>query len=266
MEVQTKYKIYKVTLSKKNPLTDFNLVFKINPEIDNDFIINMILSYELYSIEKFDEIIIIEFTINIENNKFDIFVNYSVKDSKKGEKVKKEIISENLLQNEVDTIINMLKCIIKNQNLKKSETKINSTDLNINIKDEDSYNIDILELLNTSEVDLISHNHKDDMEIEKKIYYHLNLITMKNNYDINKNIIYIIIDLIKFIEHFNIKGSDKKKILIKTLDTFLKEKKYIHTEYITHIICPDLIDILISIDKRKIVLKKHLSSCLFPFS
>ena len=88
---------------------------------------------------------------------------------------------------------------------------------------------------------------------------------MKSSYDINKNIIYIIIDLIKFINNFKLKGTHKKKILIKTLNTFLKEKKYIHTDYIIHTICPDLIDILISIDRRKIILKKHLSSCFYPF-
>ena len=261
MSIETKYKIFKVNIRKENTCSDFSLEFKLNPENDNDFKINMIISYELYSVEKFDQIIVIQFTINIEDNKCDIFVTYSLKvDNKTSISDKTEIMSEKIYQSEINIIIDMLKCIIKN----KKFNRIPEISSEI-IKKENSYNIDILELLNTSSTDLTCNDHKDDMEIEKKIYYHLNLITSSSTCELNKNIIYIIIDLIKFLENFNLPGKIKKQLCIKTLETFLNEKKYIHTNYIKKIICPDLIDILNSIDKRKITLKHHLSSCFFPF-
>ena len=260
MDSTTKYKIFNLSRSKEN--SHFDLVFKLNPENDNDFIINMKISHEIYSIEKLNQMIIVELIINIENNKFDIFINYNIKHGKEhiliDDKTKKEIISEKIFQNEIDVIISILKCIIENKN-------VNKIPLDIVKNKEYNYDIEMLELLNTSSVDLISLDHKDDLEIEKQIYYHLNLITMQDKYDINKNIFYIILDLIKFIENFKLKGENKKKILIKTLHTFLKEKNYIHTEYLIQLICPSLIDILISIDKRKIILKKQLNSCIFPF-
>ena len=96
--------------------------------------------------------------------------------------------------------------------------------------------------------------------MEKKLYYHLKLITL-SSLDITSNIIFIVTELMKFIDNFNLSGIDKKNIIISTIKKFLSDENYSNTDYITNNICPELIDILISVDKRKIIIKKKPSCC-----
>ena len=122
-------------------------------------------------------------------------------------------------------------------------------------------------------------------DIEYKIQYHLKLITTYT--DVN-NIIDITTKLVKFIDNFPIEGSNKKNIIISVIKKFLSEKNDNQWEehqsdddrtywwnnisdistwtkpnidYIIDTICSPLIDILISVDKRKIVLTKNKSCC-----
>ena len=68
----------------------------------------------------------------------------------------------------------------------------------------------------------------------------------------------------KFIDHFMIKGEDKKAIVLNTLKRVLIEQNYSDIEFIIDVVCPELIDILVSIDKRKIKIKEKLS-CFVPW-
>ena len=111
-------------------------------------------------------------------------------------------------------------------------------------------------------------NDKDLNEfitIENKIYNHLKIILSSKSINAN-NIIYIVTELMKFIEIFRIKGVDKKTIILATLRKFLTDEKYTdeQIDFIIDIICKELIDILISIDKRKITIRKNFS-CFIPW-
>jgi hypothetical protein len=107
------------------------------------------------------------------------------------------------------------------------------------------------------------NTERDDLET--KIYYHLKLLTYTDPLSITKNIIYIITELMKFANNFNKPGDEKKHNIITALKRFLIEQEFDEKEitYIIDVICPELIDILVSIDKRKIVIKRKFFGC-FP--
>lgn len=113
------------------------------------------------------------------------------------------------------------------------------------------------------EPDLGGDNTLKD-NLETKLYYHLKLLTYTDPFSITKNIIYIITELMKFVNNFDIPGVDKKNNIITALKQFLEEQGIDSNEikYIIDVICPELIDILVSIDKRKIIIKKKLFGCL----
>ena len=126
----------------------------------------------------------------------------------------------------------------------------------------------LLELLNNNDIpsnksvaesDAMS-NSSELTEIEDKIYYHLKLITL-SSMDISSNIIFIITELMKFIDNYHIKGQDKKKVIVMTIKRYLEDENYPNIDYIVNTICPELIDILVNVDKRKITIKKRISCC-----
>ena len=125
----------------------------------------------------------------------------------------------------------------------------------------------LLELLNDSKTNnflnktINTNNEKN--EIEDKILYHLKLITL-STMDISTNIILIVTELMKFIDNYNLKGIEKKNIILSTIGKFLEDENYPNKDYIINTICPELIDILVSVDKRKIMIRRNvscLSSC-----
>ena len=79
--------------------------------------------------------------------------------------------------------------------------------------------------------------------------------------DISSNIIFIITELMKFIDNYHIKGQDKKKVIVMTIKRYLEDENYPNIDYIVNTICPELIDILVNVDKRKITIKKRISCC-----
>lgn len=113
--------------------------------------------------------------------------------------------------------------------------------------------------------DLNGKDLNEFITIENKIYNHLKIILSSKSINAN-NIIYIVTELMKFIEIFKIKGVDKKTIILATLRKFLTDEKYTEEQidFIIDIICKELIDILISIDKRKITIRKNFS-CFIPW-
>jgi len=99
--------------------------------------------------------------------------------------------------------------------------------------------------------------------IKEKLLYHLRLTITMNNISPRKNIIFIITELIKFVDHFKITGKEKKSLIISSIAIFLETENFCKAEndFIVQIICPELIDILISIDKRKIKLRNKPLNC-----
>ena len=72
--------------------------------------------------------------------------------------------------------------------------------------------------------------------------------------------------MMKFVEKFNLNGDEKKKLILSTLEKYLYNvdlqlgEKH---DYILSTICPELIDILISVDSRKIKIRKQFKC--FPW-
>jgi len=121
----------------------------------------------------------------------------------------------------------------------------------------------LLQLLNDStiinkNIDFNESEGNKNSDIEEKIFYHLKLITL-SSMDISTNIVFIVTELMKFIDNYAIKGSEKKSIILSTIKKFLDDENYPNTDYIVNTVCPELIDILISIDKRKIMIKKKVT-------
>ena len=93
--------------------------------------------------------------------------------------------------------------------------------------------------------------------IINKVYNHLKIILSVNSFD-TKNIVHIVTELVKFVDVFYIKGSDKKQIILDAIKSFLTNENYSeeNINFIVNTVCSDLIDILITVDKRKVVLTK----------
>ena len=117
----------------------------------------------------------------------------------------------------------------------------------------------LIDLLNDnsivpSQLEVINNDIED---VEEKLYCHLKLISTTGK-DIKNNITFIITQLIKFIENFNIPGAKKKALIISTIHKFLIEQKVDQEsiDYIIDNLCPEMIEMLISVDKRKVSIKK----------
>jgi hypothetical protein len=141
---------------------------------------------------------------------------------------------------------------ISNKNDDKNNDIVDYTTKIKQIKIEDK----LIKLLKNSEI-----KHVD--VIKEKILYHLRLTITMNNISPVKNIIFIITELIKFVNHFKITEEEKKSLIISSIAIFLESENYCKEEndFIVKIICPELIDILISIDKGKIKLQNKPVNC-----
>ena len=105
-----------------------------------------------------------------------------------------------------------------------------------------------------------------ELNLEDTIFEHLKDIVSENPDMIYTNLIFVIKELMKFVENFNSKGFDKKDLIIKSIKKFL-EYEHMNTEetdVILDTVCPELIDILLLVDKRKIIIRKKLN-CFLPF-
>ena len=150
------------------------------------------------------------------------------------------------------------------QTIKITSNKIENP---ISIKQKPVVEARLFELLNSNpkaSSRMISGGDETNIQIEQKLYYHLKLITFTMTNLLN-NIVYIITELMKFIDNYKIKGDDKKNMIISVLKQFLIDENYKQENilYIIDVIVPELIDILISVDKRRIIIKKKMSC--FPF-
>ena len=225
--------------------------FKIKSEVQcsaivNNLILNMnkfkhnIDEHNTYSDEKIvlDDKPIIEY-INNENNNLNSKEKYDEEE---------DIKSQSSSMNSSESI---KKYKIKNG---ENEVDINSIKIKkMNVEDK------LLQLLDDDPMDY-------KISLQKKIDYQLRLTTAMNNISPTKNIIFIITELMKYIDNFDLSGEDKKNIIISSVKTFLTNEKINDQDinFIVNTVCPELIDILVSVDKRNITIKKKIS-CIFPW-
>jgi len=103
--------------------------------------------------------------------------------------------------------------------------------------------------------------------ITEKMVTHLRLMILYDDKNISfrRNIVFLIVEMIKFIEKFLISGKDKKSLVIESLKICLESEHFSENEYnlIVDVICPELIDILISVDKRETKIRNQTISCCF---
>ncbi len=105
-----------------------------------------------------------------------------------------------------------------------------------------------------------------DSNLEDTLFEHIKDIVSDNPDMIYTNLIFVITELMKFIENFNTDSFDKKGLIISSIKKFLEYEKMKseETDIILDTICPELIEILLLVDKRKIIIRKKLN-CFLPF-
>ena len=182
-----------------------------------------------------------------------------------------EYINKNTIQIDFD-----IQKIHNNEDDKKSlslSMNSNESTRKYKIKNDENNEVDInsLKIKKMTVEDKLLQLLDDDpldykISLQKKIDYQLRLTTTMNNISPTKNIIFIITELMKYIDHFDLSGEDKKNIIISSVKTFLTNEKINEQDinFIVNTVCPELIDILISVDKRNITIKKKIS-CIFPW-
>jgi hypothetical protein len=247
--------------SRKDYTQDSNVEIKPETEynaIVNNLILNMnkfkhnIDEYNIHNEEKIelDNKPIMEY-INNEQNFYSDVIEVDVDESSSEEKTfrrEEDVKSQSSSMNSSEST--------KKYKIKNSENDIDINSIKIkkmNVEDK------LLQLLDDDPLDY-------RITLQKKIDYQLRLTTAMNNISPTKNIIFIITELMKYIDNFEINGEDKKNIIISSVKTFLKNEKINEQDvnFIVNTVCPELIDILISVDKRNITIKKKIS-CTFPW-
>ena len=230
---------------------------------------------ELLKLDEETKINNFENTVNDLNSKEDLNVIEDIKIyNNKIIEQNRKLEDEEKMHLDVKSVIENLKEEL--EKLKVDEAIIENSDNNA--KDEklkyfkEKYNIssefDPIKLLkqekdvNSSNVDLI----KSELQIEDELFEQLKLLVTDDKNIIITNLIYIITQLMKFVENFNMEGIDKKTLIIETIKKFLKYEN-MNSEEIDIIldkVCPELIDILLLVDKRKIIIRKKIN-CFIPW-
>ena len=289
------YKISRLCLTKENPKTNFILVNKINTDDDNDCNVILSMTNEIY-IKEFDKILKIN---NINSVTYDSETKTQIYNNKIEYTLTENLVvcdNENV---EINNIVNTLESYMGNIKEKYeliskdpepviepvSEPVIDPVIEPVTvIEPVKRYRIKLKKPVENKLLDL-SENDTETSDIEDKIQYHLKLIASETN-----NIILIITKLVKFIDNFAIEGAIKKTIVISAIKKFLSDENnhweehqsddgrtywwnkitddstwinpnIADVDYVINTICPSLIDILISVDKRKIILRKKPSCC-----
>jgi hypothetical protein len=147
-------------------------------------------------------------------------------------------------------------------NTKEDKIKYFKEKYNINSEAEPIKLLREEQNINGEKIELIN----SELQIEDELYEQLKLLITDDKNMIITNLIYIITQLMKFVENFNMDGMDKKTLIIETIKKFLKYEN-MNSEEIDIIldkVCPELIDILLLVDKRKIIIRKKLN-CFIPW-
>ena len=174
-------------------------------------------------------------------------------------------IQQTILSRNLKSVINEDENILLN-NEKEIKPKLDLQSLKKeldNIKKSDNK---VVNKVNKEVNNKINKEVENALIIQNNILEHLKLIISGNTNMIFTNLIYIITELMKFVETIDTKDFDKKSLIIETIKQFLKSQNLnsSETDTILDTICPELIDILLLVDKRKIVIRKKLN-CFFPW-
>ena len=119
---------------------------------------------------------------------------------------------------------------------------------------------------NSIDIKNIENVNDDTQKKENQLLYHLKFLLSVGDVSLSGNMIYLVTQMMKFVEKFNLNGDEKKKLILSTLEKYLYNvdlqlgEKH---DYILSTICPELIDILISVDSRKIKIRKQFKC--FPW-
>jgi len=187
-----------------------------------------------------------------------------IEEENKVEESKTTDIPDKFNQN---NIISFLKTEL--QNIKNDEKQLDT--LNENDKEKinelkEKYSEREVERPNLIPKEIVEDPNNLAFNLEGEIYEHLKLIISDDLNMIYTNLIYVITELMKFVETFNMEGFDKKKFIIDSIKKFLIYQKMNspETDFILDTVCPELIDVLLLVDKRKIIIRKKLN-CFIPW-
>ena len=259
------------TLKKQNTEIEFQLQKKIE-ETTKNLKINETLNEKIKESSK-----LIEFENNlkqiIQNNIINLQSNLELKIEDLITIINKEIYSDNInKQNDNTTIESTIEPVIESTIEPTIEPSIEHTSLDVPIVEPMKFKLNFDEMKNNISINSINI---DDYSLEQsygviidKILSHIKLFMSEKDIS-TKNILYIIVELMKFIENYNIKNLDKKEIVIYSLKKFinLNGDSVIEPDEILLFInkfISDLIDISISIDNKKIRIKYKNKSCFVP--
>ena len=172
------------------------------------------------------------------------------------------------MQFNAKSIIDYLKAELEKLKLDDAEITSNKDKTNIEADKlnyfKEKYNIEIPKVIQSDVGKQVSTENK--LKIEDDIFEHLKLLVSDDKNMICTNLIYIITQLMKFVENFNLEGVNKKTIIIESIKKFLTYENMFSEEIdiILNKVCPELIDILLLVDKRKIIIRKKLN-CFIPW-
>lgn len=280
------YKCFQLCFNKDDPLTIFTMEMKINQLNYYDFNIKLDLTYNLY-IKELNRTLVTMYTISLnydvdkKTHFFDIKVNYNLEDSDENKLIKIELkeleqqpkIDMNELLNEIKTLKSKVKQYEEMEyEVKEEEIVVTPKKLEVHTPylcssvdvverpNKKKINIEnkLITLLNDSSIvpTQLEVVNNDNEDIEEKVYYHLKLISTDT--DIKNNITFIIAQLVKFVDNFKIPGFRKKELVISSIHRVLDEQKVDkeNIDYMINNLCPEMIDMLISVDRRKTSIKK----------
>ena len=217
-----------------------------------------------------------EMFLLFEKNKIDIEEKYNnlilEEEEKDNNTWKEELKKEKLkdLENKFnlykDKIINLIDEAKDIDNISDSVNKI-FVDTNTELKEKQPPN-KILESVSHNNITYKSHKIKSiNEDMENKLLYHL--VVLLQDQQINTNtLMYIIVELMRFMNNYDIEGEDKKSSIMYILEKFVdsneeyienKEdiKKFIYT------FSSEFINIISAISDKKIRIKIK-KSCFFP--
>jgi len=293
---------------KLNEIHDSFLEFENNKlELENEYNTNIsnILEKqnlknnieEYYSIEKNKIDKLQELYALFEKNKFSIEEKYqnlifeenkNWKDDLKKEKIKELESSFDLIKNKINSLIDT------SEDVDKSQDKLNQFIFNLNeyltlnetevsevsevvvsegvseisevvVSESKSEESEVSET-EVSEAEVVEYTPPNN-DVENKLLYHLIVLLQEQKLS-KDNLLYIIVELMKYINNFDVKGTDKKSFILYILKNFIDtneddiQNKEDMKRFLT-IFSNDFVDIVSAISDKKLRIKLK-KSCFFP--
>ena len=278
---------------KLNEIHDSFLEFENNKlELENEYNINIsnILEKqnlknnieEYYSIEKSKIDKLHELYALFEKNKIFIEEKYqnlileenkNWKDDLKKEKIKELELSFDLIKNKINSLIDT------SEDVDKSQDKLNQFIFNLNeyltLNETESESESVSEVSEVvvsegvsevSETEVVDYTPPNN-DLENKLLYHL-IVLLQDQKLSKDNLLYIIVELMKYINNFDVKGTDKKSFILYILRNFIDtneddiQNKEDMKRFLT-IFSNDFVDIVSAISDKKLRIKLK-KSCFFP--